>query len=128
MNDALLKLYERLVLRRPLACLIISLLVIGAVSIFAKNFRLDASADSLVLKNDQALKYYRSISARYGSDDYLVISYSPHDDLFAPKTLADLTQLCNSLQKIARVKKVNSILDVPLIDSPRQKKTHVIIT
>ena len=119
MSAALLKLYERVVLRHPLATLLISLVVISAVSVFAKNFRLDASADSLVLENDQDLKYYRSISARYGSDDFLVISYSPHQDLFAPETLADLRQLSESLQQIKRVGSVMSILDVPLIDSPR---------
>jgi len=119
MYAALLKLYERTVLRHPVATLLLTLLLISAVAGFAKNFRLDASADSLVLENDQDLKYYRAISARYGSDDFLVMSYTPHQDLFAPETLADLRQLSDSLLKIERVDSVMSILDVPLIDSPR---------
>jgi predicted RND superfamily exporter protein len=119
MHDAILKLYERIVLRRPILSLLLMFLLVAAVGVFAKDFRLDASADTLVLENDQDLKYYRAISAKYGSDDFLVITYTPKQDLFAPETLADLRRLRDSLLKIERVGSVVSILDVPLIDSPR---------
>jgi predicted RND superfamily exporter protein len=120
MSAALLKLYERAILRHPLVSLLLTLLVIAAVAVFAGNFRLDASADSLVLENDRDLRYYRSIIARYGSDDFLVISYTPQRDLFAPATLADIKALSASLEQIERVNAVVSILNVPLVDSPRQ--------
>jgi len=80
--------------------------------------RLDISADSLVLENDKGLKYYRAINARYGSDDYLIITYTPEQDLFEQTNLDDLRQLRDSLTAIERVKSVISILDVPLIQSP----------
>lgn len=119
MNAAILNFYERTVLRRPVFSLLLVLMLVASVGYFAKDFRLDASADSLVLENDQDLKYYRSISAKYGSDDFLVISYTPKQDLFAAETLTDLRKLRNSLLQIERVETVVSILDVPLIDSPR---------
>ena len=119
MYDAIFKLYERIVLRRPVFSLVMMLLLVATVGFFAKDFRLDASADSLVLENDLDLKYYRAISAKYGSDDFLVISYKPQRDLFAAETLADLRKLSDSLEQIERVDRVVSILTVPLIDSPR---------
>ena len=119
MYQAIMKLYERIVLRHPLLTILIMLLFVVGVGSYSRYFRLDASADSLLLENDQDLKYYRSISAKYGSDDFLVITYSPKQDLYAEETLNDLRKLRDSLEKIDRVANVVSILDVPLIDSPR---------
>ncbi|MDX2426809.1 MAG: MMPL family transporter [Cycloclasticus sp.] len=82
----------------------------------ATKFRLDASADTLVLENDQALEYYRSIKARYGSDDYLIITYTPEQDLFSEPVLADIQSLRYELSNIENVASVVTILDVPLIE------------
>ncbi len=119
MYQNILKAYERIVLKHPVLTIIAMFIVIAAVGSYSQYFRLDASADSLLLENDQDLKYYRSISAKYGSDDFLVVTYSPRQDLFAEETLDDLRKLRDSLQQIERVATVFSILDVPLIDSPR---------
>ena len=43
----------------------------------AKNFNLDASSDALLLEGDKDLKYLREINERYGSKDFLVLTYSP---------------------------------------------------
>lgn len=112
-------LYARLVLDHPVATLAAVLALIVLIGFFARDFRLDASADSLVLENDPDLRYYRSIRARYGSDDFLVITYSPRAELFSPQSLADLRRLRQSLLQMERVESVVSILDAPLIDSPR---------
>ncbi len=119
MYQAILNVYEAIVLKRPVLILVLSLLLIGAIGYFAKDFRLDASADSLILEHDADLKYYRSVTASYGSDDFLIISYTPQQELFAPQTLAELRKLRDELLQIERVESVVSILDVPLIDSPR---------
>ena len=44
---------------------------------FSKDFKLDASSDSLLLESDKDLKYLREVNERYGSKDYLVLTYSP---------------------------------------------------
>lgn len=68
---ALPELYDRLILRHPAIVLLLIALVVAACGWQAQHFRLDASADSLVLEDDAALGYYRAILARYGaqSDD-----------------------------------------------------------
>ena len=114
-----MQLYERIVLKHPILTIFLVLIIVVGVGSYAKDFHLDASADSLLLENDQDLKYFRTINKNYGSAEFLVISYSPKHDLYAPETLDDLRKLRDSLLKIERVKSVLSILDVPLIDSPR---------
>jgi len=110
--------YDSLVLRRPYATLLIIVLLLAFFGYHARDFRLDASADTLTLEHDQSLEYYRSIRARYGSDDFLIITYTPAGDLFSAAVLADIRQLRDRLKAIERVESVLSLLDVPLIDSP----------
>jgi predicted RND superfamily exporter protein len=118
MQKTLIKLYESLVLNRPWLTLALLSILVVPVAYYSKDFRLDASADTLVLENDAALRYYRSITARYGSEDYLVITYTPTKGLFSKTTLADLAELKQQLKEIDRVDSVTTILDVPLINSP----------
>jgi predicted RND superfamily exporter protein len=84
----------------------------------ARHFRLDASAETLVLENDEDLHYSRLIRSRYGEQDFLVLTYTPGDDLFSEKTLAGIGRLRNDLKSLDNVKSVLSILDVPLLESP----------
>lgn len=111
--------YDQYVLGKPIATLISASLFIVLSSIFISDFKLDASADSIVLENDAALKYYRSISARYSSNDFLVVTYTPKAPLFSSQTLQDIKELRDEFRKIERIESVTSLLDVPLIDSPR---------
>ncbi len=104
---------------RPVAALLLVAMLIASIGIHSTEFELDASAESLVLEHDEDLRYYRSIRARYGADDFLVITYTPTNDLFARETLSDLRKLRDSLRKLERVESVVSILDVPLLNSPR---------
>jgi predicted RND superfamily exporter protein len=117
MPGKLLSLYNRLVLGHPLITLLLTLTLVAGMGWFAKDFRLDASADSLVLENDADLRYYREIRERYGSDDFLIVTYTPRQDLFSKDVLSDLRLLRDSLRQLERVAEVVSILDVPLIDS-----------
>ncbi len=118
MNKLLIAAYERYVLGHP----VISLAVVALVVLFfawnAPGFKLDASADTLLLENDQDLRYYRGTRARYGSDDYLLITYTAAGDLFAPDTLNTLHVLRDELRSLPSVESVTTILDVPLISSP----------
>jgi predicted RND superfamily exporter protein len=110
--------YNTLVLRQPLATLIALTIVIVYFLLYIPQFELDASADSLVLENDSSLKYYRAIRKRYGSDDYLIVTYSPEKELFSSEVLADIKGLREELTQLEQVDSVISLLDVPLVDSP----------
>ena len=76
MRTRLTSTYNLLVLRYPLATLVALTLVIVYFLLHIPRFELDASAESLILENDSSLKYYRGIRERYGSDDFLIVTYS----------------------------------------------------
>ena len=60
------RIYDRLVLNRPAWVILLLLLVAAFLAYHARNFRLDASAETLVLEGDRDLEYARLISDRYG--------------------------------------------------------------
>ncbi|MEZ0121733.1 MAG: RND family transporter [Candidatus Reddybacter sp.] len=121
MSERLLHAYERIVLLHPKLVLLLVLLVTVALALGLPNFKLDASADSLTLENDNDLDYFREINERYGSGDFLVVTYSPlaGDDLFSDKSLATLSELTEDLKQIEGVINVLSMINVPLLYSPK---------
>jgi len=92
---------------------------------YIDDFELDASSDSLLLENDEDLRYYRGIKARYGDDEFLVATYKPQQDLFATESIEDLKQLRDKLSKVKNVESVVSILDVPLLKSPPKSLSEI---
>jgi len=118
MLPTLIQLYDNWILKRPVYPVIICFLVTILFAFYIPDFKLDASADSLILENDKALKYYRSVKARYGSDDFLIITYTPENDLFSDPVLRDISNLRDGIKKLERIDSVTSILDVPLTQSP----------
>jgi predicted RND superfamily exporter protein len=99
-------------------------LVVWAVFGLPK-FKLDASADSLTLENDRDLNYFRETSKNYSSGDFLIVTFRPHEELFSDASLALLRQLQDELAQIEGVSSVNSILNVPLLFSPKQTLREV---
>ncbi|MCP4680872.1 MAG: RND family transporter [Desulfobacterales bacterium] len=108
----------KLILERPVLIIICLLAIISFLGYQAKHFKLDASAETLVLENDEDLRYSRLINSRYGGHDYLIMTYAPEDDLFSDKALENLTRLRDDLRGLECVASVTSILDVPLLESP----------
>lgn len=111
--------YDRLIFPHP----VLVLLLFGALLIVASlrldQFRLDASAESLVLENDRSLEQYREVNRRFTtSDDFLVVTYTPNDELFSEDGLALLRSLRDELAALDNVSSTNSILNVPLLHSP----------
>jgi len=121
MGAWLLQLYDKTVLERPWIALSLVALVVVLFSLKAPDFKLDASAESLVLENDEALRYYRGINKKYGTQDFLIITYTPHGDLLSEPSLDGIREISDALTKLERVQSVVSILDVPLLNSPRIK-------
>ena len=121
MDSRLLRYYDKVVLKRPWLSLLLVALIVVFFGLQIQNFKLDASAESLVLENDEALHYYRSMGRIYKSNDFLVITYTPSDDFLSDNALADLEALCDELSQLERVESVVSILDAPLLNSPNVK-------
>lgn len=112
-------LYHRLVLEHPWIAILLVAGVLAVAATQIRHFQLDASAESLVLEGDEAMHYYREIRASYGADDFLIVTWTPAGELFESATLARLEALRDALFALPGVDSVLSILDVPLLDSPR---------
>ena len=119
MKTKLSDMYFKWVIEKPVWALVFVTLIVVGFSYHIPNVKLDASAESLVLENDNALEYYRKISKVYGSDDFLVITYSPKKDMMSDEVLADLKALSDELSKLDRIHSIDNILNVPLLNSPR---------
>ncbi|HEB29168.1 MAG TPA: RND family transporter [Porticoccus sp.] len=126
MSERLLGIYEKLILRRPVASIVAVLLLAVGMAFGLPNFKLDASADSLTLENDNSLTYFRESLLRYGSSDFLVVTYTPYEgDLFDDKSLNALSEMHEELAKIDGVASVTSMLNVPLLYSPKISVTQL---
>ncbi len=117
MGPILLRIYDKFILERPVATLLVTLAVVVFFICHIPKFKLDASGDSLVLENDADLHYHRSITERYGTSGVLVLTYSVKGDLFSPSSLDELKVLRDELRQLEGVDAVTTILDVPLVIS-----------
>ena len=109
------KIYKNIVIDKPKFTLLILTLLLLTFGYFSKNFQLDASSDTLLLENDPDLKYLREVNSKYGTKDFLVLTYTPKDDLLESNTIENLTNLKNELKNLSWVNNVITILDVPLL-------------
>ena len=113
------KLYKNLIITKPKFTLSILLILLLTFGYYSKNFQLDASSDTLLLENDPDLKYLREVNNKYGTKDFLVLTYShlPNDDydFKSENTIKNIALLKNSLENLDWVDSVITILDVPLL-------------
>ncbi len=109
------KIYKNSIITKPKFTLLILTLFLIIFAYFSKNFQLDASSDTLLLENDPDLKYLREVNSKYGSKDFLVLTYTPKDSLLDTSTIENLTNLKNDLKNLSWANNVITILDVPLL-------------
>ena len=109
----------------PFITILVILTFLGFFSYNIQYFELDASSDSLLLEDDEDLRYYRNIKARYGDDEFLVVTISPKNDLFDEDTIDLLSNLKKDLSKLDQIESVVSILDVPLLKSPPKSLAEI---
>ena len=99
MTSRTAQVYDALVLRNPKSVLALLLAVLIFFGYHAQNFKLDASADSLLLEDDADLNLFRKIHERYPSKPLLIVTYTPVADLFSDQALEPLKQLRDELKQ-----------------------------
>lgn len=116
MSSFVTRFYSFLVFTKPYLVIAILLLLVGFFGWQTQNFRLDASADSLLLEDDPDLEFSREMNVRYGSSEAVTIAYTPKGDLFSREELNKLGALSEELLAIGRIDSVDSILNVPIFE------------
>ena len=112
------KIYDNVILKFPLAVLLVLFTSITVLGYYATKLEIDASAETLLLDDDKDLKFAREVNKRYYNPNFLVITYSPKDELLSKTSLDRLKSLSNDLLELENIESITSILNVPLVQSP----------
>ena len=102
------------------------LLITFGLAFGVQYFQLDASSDTLLLEDDDDLKFYRDTNKTFGGGgDFLIVTYSPFGELFTQETLSKIEELSDELEGLEEIDSVLNFLDVPLLESPRQSISEI---
>ena len=119
------QIYQNIILKNPKSIFITLLIALLSFGYFAKDFRLDASSETLLIEGDPDLKYLKEISKRYGSKDFLILTYTPQEDMISDSSINNLLSLKYKIQSLEWVHSVITLLDIPLLnstDAPLQER------
>ncbi len=111
------KLYEKNIIEKPKLVLFLLIVALLSFGYFSKDFRLDASSETLLIEGDPDLKYLREITERYGSKEFLVLTYTPKDGMTSESSINNLLSLKYKIQSLDWVHNVITLLDIPLLNN-----------
>ena len=109
--------YQNIVLKNPKSILIILIIALISFGYYSKDFRLDASSETLLIEGDPDLKYLQEISDRYGSKEFLILTYTPNEGMITDASINNLLSLKYKIQSLDWVHSVITLLDIPLLDN-----------
>ncbi len=112
--------YQKNIIEKPKLVFLLLLIFLIFFGYFSKNFRLDASSDTLLIEGDPDLKYLNEISERYGAKEFLVLTYTPNGKMISSESIKNLLSLKQEIQKLDWVHNVITLLDIPLLNSTDQ--------
>jgi len=118
-------LYENTILKNPKSIFVILLITLLSFGYYSKDFRLDASSETLLIEGDPDLEYLREITERYGSKEFLVLTYTPNEGMVTDTSVNNLLSLKYKIQSLDWVHSVITLLDIPLLnnsDAPIQER------
>ena len=108
-------LYDRYILGQPRLVLLALLAVFAFFAWHARDFKLDASTDTLILESDEDLRILRQVNKRYETQEFLVVTFNPDADLFSDTSLETIRRLREDLEQVPGVASVFSLIDAPLV-------------
>ncbi len=111
------QLYQNLILKNPKSVFFILIIILLSFGYFSKDFRLDASSETLLIEGDPDLEYLQEISDRYGSKEFLILTYTPNEDMVSDNSINNLLSLKYKIQSLNWVHSVITLLDIPLLNN-----------
>ena len=118
-------LYQNIILKNPKPIFVLLIIAILSFGYYSKDFRLDASSETLLIEGDPDLVYLKKISKRYGSKEFLILTYTPNEGMVTDASINNLLSLKYKIQSLNWVHSVITLLDIPLLnnsDSPLQER------
>ena len=111
------RLYENTVLKNPKSIFILLIITLLSFGYHSKDFKLDASSETLLIEGDPDLEYLKEVTKRYGSREFLVLTFSPNEGMIAESSINNLLSLKYKIQSLDWVHSVVTLLDIPLLDN-----------
>ena len=109
--------YQNFVLKKPKFILIILIIALCGFGYHSKDFRLDASSETLLIDGDPDLKYLQELNNRYGSKEFLILTYTPNEGMITDTSINNLLSLKYKIQSLDWVHSVVTLLDIPLLNN-----------
>ena len=109
--------YQNNIIKKPKAILAILIFFLLIFGYYTKDFKLDASADTLLIENDPDLEYLREVSSKFGAKEFLILTYTPREKLITDSSINNLLSLKYKIQSLEWVHSVVTLLDIPLLNS-----------
>ncbi len=117
--------YQNVILKNPKTIFLLLIITILSFGYFSKDFRLDASSETLLIEGDPDLAYLKEVSERYGSKEFLILTYTPNEGMVTDSSINNLLSLKYKIQSLNWVHSVITLLDIPLLnnsDAPLQER------
>ena len=85
--------YQNIILKNPKSIFLILLITLLSFGYYSKDFRLDASSETLLIEGDPDLEYLKKINDRYGSKEFLILTYTPNKEMISDESINNLLSL-----------------------------------
>ena len=82
-------------------------------------------SETLLIEGDPDLEYLKEITNRYGSKEFLILTYTPNEGMISDVSINNLLSLKYKIQSLNWVHSVITLLDIPLLnnsDAPLQER------
>ena len=110
-------LYQNFILKNPKVIFVLLIVAVLTFGNYSKDFKLDASSETLLIEGDPDLAYLKEVSKRYGSKDFLILTYTPNEKMITDASINNLLSLKYKIQSLKWVHSVITLLDVPLLEN-----------
>ena len=104
------------IIRHAKLILVVFVLAGALAAWSAQQFKIDASADTLLIKNNKMFVETQVVNERFSPQEFILVAYKPKNHaLFSQQTFNDIQQISSEFKALPRVGGVTNILNVPLL-------------
>ncbi|MGS2719042.1 efflux RND transporter permease subunit [Paraglaciecola aestuariivivens] len=112
--------------RHPLITSIAVLILTLGLAWYVQYFKIDASADTLLVKDNQLYIQSQIMNQRFAPDEFILLAYEPKKHaLFSQQSFDDIQALSEKIGQLTRVNSVTHILNVPLLSQMGQLDPNI---
>lgn len=104
----------RLATRRPILCLILSILLLVPFLVQLPRIQTVDNVDYFTVEGDPDVAFYETIKDTFGDDEFFVVAFSS-PDLFTPRILETIAGITAELEALPGVRKVQSLSNVDYV-------------